>query len=434
MMANSESTSAIIASLPNSEQQNISRAKREWECTADALPQLICLLDNEGRVIRSNRTVERWSLGSVRQALGKSLHQVLHPGCTATNCDLMHHLNAAWGRLQNATLAEFETKEALEKTLHIELRIANKPETSDDLSTAAFAICIVSDITELKDAQEQLLKVNQQLEDRIRERTQDLMKANVALTKEIVQRQQAETSLLESRNGLHKLSVELMEAQETERKRIARDLHDTIGQSLSAIKYSLERAIQLQSQPTLGDYSNVLAISIEQVQRTLKEVRLISMNLRPSLLDDLGAVSAVRWLCREWGEIYTSTAIETRLLVADADIPDSLSTAIFRTVQEGLNNIARHSHARHVLVKMRTDAGSLIVEIADDGVGFDPEAIQRGGMRGNGLPGMRERVEHLGGHLKCLSRPGHGTFLQIGWPVSTTINQMGASSSCVQMQ
>jgi signal transduction histidine kinase len=207
-----------------------------------------------------------------------------------------------------------------------------------------------------------------------------------------------------------------MRAQEIERKRIAQDLHDAVGQSLSAIKYSLERALQMLATPKLGNPLQVLNKTVEHVQHTIEEVRTISENLRPALLDGLGAVSAIRWLCREWGEVFTNIEVEINLHVTDADIQEPLGTTLFRTVQESLNNVALHSKATRVSVSITRENDVLRADIADNGTGFEPAGDSL--RRGHGLRGMRERAASSGGEFSLTSYPGGGTQLTVLWPVA----------------
>jgi signal transduction histidine kinase len=396
----------------------IARAKREWQGIADALPQLVCLLNRKGLVVRANRVVERWLIGQVRDVLGLDLHQLLHRDCRSADCRLRRALESAWNELPEAAVSEFELlDELLGKAVKVELRLM--PVSPERAAAAAgdYAVCIASDVTQLRLAQEGQRLLNQELERRVHERTQELSNANLGLRAEVARRERAEQSLRTSRNELSLLSEQLMKAQEGERKRIAQDLHDAVGQSLSAIKYSLERALQMMmATPQLGNPLQVLNKTVEHVQNTIDEVRTISENLRPALLDGLGAVSAIRWLCREWSEVFTGIEIEINLHVTDADIEEPLGTTLFRTVQESLNNVARHSKATRVSVSVCRESQILRADIADNGTGFDPEGNAL--FRGHGLRGIRERAATSGGNFLLTTYPGGGTQLTVLWPVA----------------
>jgi signal transduction histidine kinase len=406
----------------------IARAKREWQCIVDALPQLVCLLNRNGRVARSNRVAEHWRLCRVNEVAGLHMHELLHGACHAGECQLLALLQQSWCTLNNETdLVVFDLDDALlQRWLKVTFKLMPAPlDPADPYANAhtSRAVCIVEDITSLRQAEEGQRVLNQHLEMRVAARTQELSVAVAGLKAEALRREAAETSLLASRNELSLLSGQLMKAQESERKRIAQDLHDTVGQSLSAIKYSLERAQQMIVCVNLGDPIPVLGMTVGIVQRTIDDVRTISENLRPAVLDSLGAVSAIRWLCREWGEVFTKIDVEINLHVTDADIDEPLGTALFRTVQESLNNVARHSQATLVKVSVAREAHRLRLDICDNGVGFEPqgEALRRG----HGLRGIRERVGAAGGEFLLTAYSGGGVHLAVSWPIPSVSESVG---------
>jgi signal transduction histidine kinase len=180
--------------------------------------------------------------------------------------------------------------------------------------------------------------------------------------------------------------------------------------------------------PQLGNPLKVINKTVEYVQHTIDEVRTISENLRPALLDGLGAVSAIRWLCREWSEVFSDIAVEINLHVTDADIQEPLGTTLFRTVQESLNNVARHSKASRVAISVSKESDCLRADVADNGVGFEPDA--RALRRGHGLSGIRERAANTGGQFFLISYPGGGTQLTLLWPISAETNS-GEAVLCV---
>jgi signal transduction histidine kinase len=406
----------------------IARAKREWQCIVDALPQLVCLLNRNGRVARSNRVAEHWRLCRVDEVAGLHMHELLHGACNAGECQLLALLQQSWCTLSSeADLVAFDLNDTrLQRWLKVTFKLMPAPVDPADPHAGANtsrAVCIVEDITSLRQAEEGHRVLNQQLEMRVAARTQQLSVAIAGLKAEAQRREAAETSLLASRNELSQLSGQLMKAQESERKRIAQDLHDTVGQSLSAIKYSLERAQQMIASVNLGDPMPVLGKTVGLVQRTIDDVRTISENLRPAVLDSLGAVSAIRWLCREWGEVFTKIDVEINLHVTDADIDEPLGTTLFRTVQESLNNVARHSQATRVKVSVSREAHRLRLEICDNGVGFEPQGETL--RRGHGLRGIRERVSAASGEFLLTSYPGGGVHLAVSWPIPSVSEPVG---------
>ena len=392
----------------------IARAKLEWECTVDALPNLICLLDGGGRLLRVNRVVERWELGSIADALGRDLHGVLHAGCTAEGCQLRELLRSGWLSLQGGGPAEFQVRDpVLGRALQVTLR---RMAPSAASASEALAVAVIADVTALHLAREALNTIKQELESRVRIRTDALADANRDLQNEIVRREAAEQALRRSRNELATLSRQLINTQETERKRIARELHDSVGQQLGATKYSLERAMELGQQARFRDSQPILERAIASLQETMEEIRGIAMNLRPAVLDDLGAASAVSWFCREFAQSYPTLSMRETVAVADADIPERLSTAVFRSLQELLNNVAKHAQAHEVAVSLARSAEQLVLEVTDNGVGLEASASGASVRSGRGMRNLRERAEMTGGQLRVQAGPGGvGTQARIEW-------------------
>ena len=396
----------------------IHRAKREWEISVDALPEIVGLLDRHLRVVRISRALERWQLGGVQGAIGRSLHAVLHPVCATRDCPLESCLRAAAARLRDALAATFEFADPiLGRDFVVTLTRAASSSAGKSTQAPSRTVLTVADITSLRTAERQFKALNQTLEERVTERTGALMITNRALHQEVARRHSAEHSLRISMRDLEALSERLMNAQEAERKRISQDLHDSVGQMLSAIKYSLERAQVLARRGAALEALPIVDVVVGRVQQLMDEVRAISMNLRPPLLDDLGAASAVRGLCRDWREVYQGVEVEIDIPVGDADIPAILVTNVFRAVQESLNNVARHAAATHVQVSMRIEDGVFTVRVRDDGLGFESNDAITTSCGTRGLRGLRERAEQSGGRFEVTSSPGSGTTVELAWPV-----------------
>ncbi|MBP1713275.1 MAG: sensor signal transduction histidine kinase, partial [Deltaproteobacteria bacterium] len=178
-----------------------------------------------------------------------------------------------------------------------------------------------------------------------------------------------EQSLQESQKELRFLSSQLLTAQENERKWIAQELHDSIGQTLAAVKFSLERKISqmdLQKAPPGMLLENVLSL----IQNGIDETRTIMMNLRPSILDDLGILATINWFCREFQRIYSHLQIHRDIRVEEKDIPNRLKIVIFRILQEGMNNISKHSRGNTVFLSLGKTPQTIELEIRDNGLGF----------------------------------------------------------------
>jgi signal transduction histidine kinase len=289
-------------------------------------------------------------------------------------------------------------------------------ESSAEAITDCVAVAVVADVTALHLAREALHAVNAELETRVRLRTDELGDANRDLQNEIMRREAAEQALRRSRNELELLSRQQIAAQEIERKRIARELHDSVGQQLSAIKYSLERAELAQQARTGESQALILRRAITSLQDVLEELRGIAMNLRPPVLDDLGAASAVSWFCREFAQSYPSLELHEAVSVSDAEVPARLGIAVFRCVQELLNNVAKHAQAHRVVVSLARAGEQLLLTVMDDGVGLGTTAPAVALRSGRGIHNLRERAEMTGGHFTLSAgESGVGSLARVVW-------------------
>jgi len=236
---------------------------------------------------------------------------------------------------------------------------------------------------------------------------------------DITERHHAEKNLRESREALRQLSARLLTVQEEERKRIARDLHDGIGQSLTAVKFMVEKALGDSLGQPKGGRNELLQNVVPVIQQCVAEVRNICMALRPSILDDLGLIATLQWFCREFLKVYPQVQVDLEIGIEEAQIPEALKTNIFRIVQESLNNVAKHAKAKRVLVSLSwSRQAELVLTVQDDGEGL--AASVAGGRNrpgGLGLPSMRERAECTDGDLRIDSAPGQGTTISARWPL-----------------
>ena len=236
---------------------------------------------------------------------------------------------------------------------------------------------------------------------------------------DVTDRKRAEDALQESENQLRRLSSQLLNVQEEERKRIARELHDSTGQSLAAIKFGAENVLNQIDKHDKTAGAESLKTLISLVQQAAQEVRRIHTALRPSLLDDLGITSTISWFCREFENVYRGISIEKHIEIEENNVPKPLKIVIFRILQEALNNVAKYGKAdliRLSLVKKRT-AVEIVIE--DNGHGFDVQQarIQKGPQGGFGLTSMKERTELAGGTFSIESNPGAGTTIRASWPL-----------------
>jgi len=520
--------------------QQVLQAKHQWESTLDSLLQLVCLLDENGHVIRANRTLETWGLGDVTSVKGKQVHDVLHPGCNDWSCSLKDKCEEMWQQLVDTEFVECDYHDSsMGRDLRSSLCRSGRSQYQDGTEEEHYAFLIVEDISKQQYAERVLRNYNEELARQLQERTIELSRVNAALKGEIQDHMRDESALRESENKytclvettltglyivqgdhivfcnnrfaeifgytqeevsrlsmqqlfpsdgipadaalngqiggtewtsderivrgitrdgmsiwlqrnltrvdclnesmllgnvidvtvqkntedalrlsqqeLQLLSEKLIQAQELERKRIASELHDSIGQRITAIKFGMENAL-MEYKGTLPK-SNMLYLqgAIENLRDTVEEVRKISMNLRPSMLDDLGLQATITWFTREFNSLFPAISVDTKIDITENDLSDPLKVVIFRVIQESLNNIAKHAQANTVSVELQTAGDRFILSVKDDGKGFPLDSVYTG--QGFGLSSMRERVKLTAGQLTIESAHGAGTVVHAIWPV-----------------
>ena len=244
------------------------------------------------------------------------------------------------------------------------------------------------------------------LEMQVKERTRELEDTNVQLRQEIEERKQAEEALRESQKEFRNLASHLQEFSENERKAIAREIHDEVGQAMTALKMDISSLAD-----SVGDNMiilNKIGSMAALINSTLSVVRRLQTDLRPHMIDDLGLDETMRWQLSEFekrSKVFCSIDISANL----DSLGEKPSITLFRVMQEALTNIARHAEAGNVHVAIREENGKIAMEIKDDGKGIDPEKTRDN--RSFGILGMRERVTALGGSLEISGEPGKGTVV-----------------------
>ena len=224
----------------------------------------------------------------------------------------------------------------------------------------------------------------------------------------LVERKRTEKERTHYVNRLRELSRRLVETQEVERRRLAAELHDRIGQNLTALTINLNIIGGQLSPESAAQHAGRLEDSRTLVEATIETMRNVIADLRPTVLDDYGLPAALRWYGRQFekrsGVLMT---VEAPDLVPR--LPSQTEAALFRITQEALNNTLKHAKARHAAVTLDRDAARVVLTLADDGEGFDPPVEQNGKRPSWGLLMMRERAESVGGRLRVESVPAHGT-------------------------
>jgi len=234
------------------------------------------------------------------------------------------------------------------------------------------------------------------------------------ILRDITRRKQAEDALKASERELRALSARVLEAREEEKTRIARELHDELGQLLTALKMDL--GWLRERLPADADLAARAAEMGNLLDRTVSSTRRISADLRPLMLDDLGLADAAAWLVDDFCKRY-NVACKANLAEAEAlqQVSKSVATAVYRAIQEALTNIARHAHAANAWVILTVEDGAIQLEIEDDGRGIAPDDLAKA--RSFGLKGMRERITFLGGSVDIARAPRGGTRLRMRVPL-----------------
>jgi len=216
----------------------------------------------------------------------------------------------------------------------------------------------------------------------------------------------------QARAELKALSGRLVEAQEGERRAISRELHDEVGQSLSALLLGLSNLAAAISQHGDSELSDQVRRLRKLAEASVGVVRNMALLLRPSMLDDLGLIPALQWQAREVSK-RTGIIVNVASYEVDDALPDEYKTSIYRVVQEALHNCEQHAQANHARIMVRQNEDALVLSIQDDGRGFQPQIE-----KGMGILGMQERVTRLGGTFKVESQPGQGALIMVRLPFS----------------
>lgn len=526
----------------------VMQAKQEWESTVDNLPEIVCLFDRGGRVLRANRALEGWGIGRVVEVKGRKLHDLFHPRCAISGCDFKHMWSRAWRALGDEAIEWEVDDRVLGKNLRLSLKKISRLTGFKNEEAGSYALLVVGDLTDHRTTDWALRRYHHELEEKLKERTSQLVAANERIMKfintdtadhdtamdperkysflmeniltgiyvrlqgeivfcnqrfadifkyrreqliglnfadliyeedlhiltgglnltpaydvmpggdvfrgitkdgdlvwikssvvdlenegnryivgnviDITEQKLVEKTLRDSEKELHLLSCQLFHVQENERKKIALELHDGVSQHLSAIKMNIESCVKSLDEKSLSEESNKLKISIHRIKESIDEVRNISMDLRPSILDDLGLLMTIEWFCRQYNSVYTNIEIRIRKKIHERDIPDMLKVIIYRIVQEALNNIAKHAKATTTSIEIRKLQGGIKLHIQDNGKGFNMDTYLRGqsGRSGLGIGSMRERTEAMGGSFVLKSNPGKGTTIEAFWIDKEVIN------------
>jgi signal transduction histidine kinase len=374
------------------------------------------VLDEHLHVLNVNKSLAGSEFSGLTGNTDVMLHEQLHPGCSG-GCRFLDLWDKAWTCLKSRDSIEWELDDTrLKKLLRLNL---TKPATSLGVETdrrRRHAVLTITDITSHR-------REYRTLVDRERALAKLLITRGINVddisSADDIETQTREILVVADYGKQYRtLSRQVIEAQELERRRIATELHDGIAQSLGVMKYGVEAAAEklsgAQHKQTL-EFMNRLVI---QVVRLMDDVRRISNNLVPSVLDDFGLGVAVNWLCSEFNLNDGHTRVTQELCIDESSLADSVKIAAFRVIQEALNNVAKHAAASEAKVRLRMIDGALELEVIDNGVGFDQEVteeLDEKVLRHLGMHSMRDRVLVTGGDFSVNSKPGEGTSISARW-------------------
>ena len=431
LFADYKSKSSIADSIRKTQVNNLSSAKKQWKMTVDTLPQLVIAMDDEARITLINRTVETWGIGEVNKVNGLYISDFLK----RLNNDLTDDAwssdwPAIWQQIKNKDLLERKVENKhTGKTYQYTLRKTPDYDVNND---QCYAVLIIDDISTRHSVEKSLKSQAQALEKNINKRTLELKQANSQLEYQLQAKKVVIDELKESQTSRLALLREAFTTQENERKRIARELHDSIGQSLGATKFKLEELLIDKQNIFNTDYDEFVDV-VTKLQSLIQEVRHISMDLRPALLDDLGTLVTLNWFCREFGNTYSGISVKQIINAEESDISEDNKVVIFRIVQEAMNNIVKHANAKNIVLELDHSDSGLSLSIKDDGCGFNNDLlIKKQNNVSNidnttpprcnfGLSSMRERAESTSGDFFIETVANVGTRINVIWDSVKTL-------------
>ena len=373
----------------------------------NTLREPVALVSANGDLVRANP--------ALRNLLGYSVEEATHLDLDTLMPAHRRREQAQWlqaclrGECVAAVASELETRDARSIPVRMALSLLHPNDADHALVALTFREANTGESS--PDRVDRIRERNAGSQDTPRERS---MKG---VPLEIEEDRAVTNELRLSRRQLRVLSRKTLELLESDRQVVAKELHDSIGASLAAIKFSLEGWLEVY-----GDRLPSHEISFERIiahiVETIKETKRISANLRPTTLDDLGFLATARWFCRDLAERCTGIRIIARFEVDEEDIAEAHKIVFYRVMQEALNNAAKHSGAKEIQVRITRSGDYLEMSVSDDGCGFDLEHAMGAdnAFSGFGLNSMRERIEICNGCFAIRSREGEGTLVRAFLP------------------
>jgi two-component sensor histidine kinase len=371
-----------------------------------AVPQLVLLLDQTGLIARASTHSAGARLGEIDCRAGRSVHDALHPGCDGS-CALSVDWARAWQVHHGDLAVEWEVQPESGR-VGLKLRLEPMRHALGDLFGSAVrgigscSVLFVQNITDAKRGDGALLLSESSLHGRLEPFS---LRPPPRPLDPVVEDEHDGEPLL------HDDTFPLLDPREAERQRIAAELHDSLGQTLSLLRFEVENCIARARVDGENVFDDELQRIYGHAQRSLKELREVTRNLRPSTLATVGLRGSLEALCGQFRMACPEISIRSEL-DDEKNLPRDLAFAIYRVAQEALNNVCRHSRAKKVLVVLAILHGGVELIIRDDGKGLPLNGV---GRRGLGLGTMRERVKTVGGRFELTTRPGKGCLVRASW-------------------
>ncbi|MCJ7435216.1 MAG: PAS domain S-box protein [Anaerolineales bacterium] len=362
----------------------------------------MALVSLEGKWLRVNSRLSALLGYSEDEFLAKTFQDVTQPD--DLKIDIEHVRQMLGGEIETCTLE----KRYLHKEGHIIWVLEAKALIRDSAGAPLYFISQIEDITERRQAAEELRTLNQELDNKVHERTRELQKVNQTLLQEKQRAELLVEDIKENREQLRALSQQMVDLQEGQIRYLARELHDSVGQNLTAININLSVLKQLLPENYPEDIKLRLADTSQIVEETVVRMRNVMADFLPPMLESYGLAPALSW----YGEQFTK---RTNIPVNVNDyrleamrLPHQVEVGLFRIIQEALNNTAKYACATQVEVELKDDGNNMLMTIADDGVGFDAQVVLAKPAHW-GFAIMRERARALDASFDIESAPGKGT-------------------------